>query len=530
MGAVTTSLGDGTGDAANQTFTLRATEDILSSYTVSSSSTYVSGGFDSLGNSYTTKPIGITNVSVVIGRSGSANVGVRPAFKTTLSGKTPSRVNSTVTAYTGLISVGGDQLLSTESTYVYPLFINDNEGYYGLKVITSGPIEYGRGGTGDIYSVYQLIQSTVTSADKLSGSVTQASIPSAPTGNINASTGFDTKSTITWGPPLDDGMQSPPAYSASNIKGYRINYRNSSSENWKVLVANTGSNALSTLVTGLSPSTYYEIQVAALNAITDAHNTNYSSITAHVGVRSSTYSFTTVASTNNAKIWTGSEFKNSIIKIWNGSGWIQYPFVRAKVWDGTTTTRTNLIENPNFETNTTNWSAYFGYISRVTTTPQRGTYCLEASSDGDGDISVKYYKANALTLGTSYRVGVYVRISSYEQGVTVTANFGDGAGASTGFAATTAWQYVELPATVATTTTDFTLAISSQNSGFDGYLYIDSVILEKASTYSGYFDGNTPDAGGIDYAWTGTANASTSTAVGEPLAVSLGFKNLVLDS
>jgi len=528
MGAITESVGGGLLDAANQSITLTTTAEVLSSYSINSSSTYVSGGFDSLGNSYTTRPIGITDITLVIGRSGSANVGIRPAFKTSISTNSTSIVNSSVIAYTGLLPVGGDSVVSTESTYVYPAFTG-GPGYYGFRALSSGAMEYGSGGSGSIIVIYNGGTSTLSSSQRLSGTITQASIPSPPL-NPNVLNITDTTATITWSAPTDDGMQSPPAYSAANIKGYRINYRNSSSENWKVLVANTGSNTLSTAVNGLSPSTYYEIEVAALNAVTDAHTSGYTSITAHVGSRSVTKTFTTAVSTNNVRIWDGSEFKKSIIKIWDGSSWIQYPFVRAKVWDGTTTTRTNLIENPNFETNTTNWSGYFGYISRVTTTPQRGTYCLQASPDGDGDISVKYYKANALTLGISYRVGVYVRISSYDQVVSVTANFGDGASASTSFAANTAWQYVELPATVATTTTDFYLTISSQNSGFDGYIYIDSVILEKASTYSGYFDGNTSDAGGIDYAWTGTANASTSTAVGEPLAVSLGFKNLVLDS
>jgi hypothetical protein len=68
---------------------------------------------------------------------------------------------------------------------------------------------------------------------------------------------------------------------------------------------------------------------------------------------------------------------------------------------------------------------------------------------------------------------------------------------------------VETPAVTATATT-FQLAIEGSGATF----HVDSVIVELASTYTGYFDGNTPDAGGVDYAWTGTANASTSTATG----------------
>lgn len=41
---------------------------------------------------------------------------------------------------------------------------------------------------------------------------------------------------------------------------------------------------------------------------------------------------------------------------------------------------------------------------------------------------------------------------------------------------------------------------------------IDGVMVEQASAVGTYFDGATPDAGGVDYAWSGTADNSTSTA------------------
>lgn len=40
---------------------------------------------------------------------------------------------------------------------------------------------------------------------------------------------------------------------------------------------------------------------------------------------------------------------------------------------------------------------------------------------------------------------------------------------------------------------------------------IDCLLLEKASSVADYFDGETTDAGGHVYAWTGAADASTST-------------------
>jgi hypothetical protein len=322
-------LGGGFGDPADTTFNnLTAGEDVFSNITLSTTSTLISGGFDSLGNSYTVKPIAISNVTVIVRKYQSANTGVRPIFKTSFTGN--PAVNSTVIVFTGPAN-NSDFLLSTESLYLYPVF-TDSSAYYGFEQVEVGTqIQIASGGTrGNTYRG----TTKIDGANKLSGSVTQVSIPSLP-GNVNSSSVTDTTANITWTAPADDGIQSPTAYSAANIKGYRINYRNSSLENWKVLVANTGSNALFRVVSGLTPSTYYEVQVAALNSVTDAHNIDYTSITAHVGSRSVTHSFNTIASTNNIKVWDGTAFKKSIIKIWDGAAWIQYPNVRAKVWDGT---------------------------------------------------------------------------------------------------------------------------------------------------------------------------------------------------
>jgi hypothetical protein len=80
------------------------------------------------------------------------------------------------------------------------------------------------------------------------------------------------------------------------------------------------------------------------------------------------------------------------------------------------------------------------------------------------------------------------------------------------FTPTTSWQFVELPLIFATTTTlSFSIFIPDDGNSYS--FFADAAIVELASTYEGtFFDGNTADAGGVDYAWTGTANASTSTA------------------
>lgn len=49
---------------------------------------------------------------------------------------------------------------------------------------------------------------------------------------------------------------------------------------------------------------------------------------------------------------------------------------------------------------------------------------------------------------------------------------------------------------------------------------LDAIMVEQASAVGTYFDGSTPDAGGVDYAWAGTADQSASTAT---VAGQLGF-------
>ena len=177
--------------------------------------------------------------------------------------------------------------------------------------------------------------------------------------------------------------------------------------------------------------------------------------------------------------------------------------------------RTNLCVNPNFETNATNWSANLGSVTRVTTTPQTGTHCLQMNSDVDNDLSAGYLRNASLTIGTAYRAGMWVRVSTGTQALTMSLLAGIGAISTTSFTATTTWQFIQTPTITATGTS---AQISLDGAGVSANVFVDSAIIETTSTYTEtFFDGNTPDAGGVDYAWTGTANASTSTATANPL-------------
>lgn len=173
-------------------------------------------------------------------------------------------------------------------------------------------------------------------------------------------------------------------------------------------------------------------------------------------------------------------------------------------------TRTNLVTNPNFETNTTNWSADLGTISRVTTTPQTGTYCLQMNGDIDSDLSAGYLRNLSLSVGTAYRGGLWVRVSTGTQALTLSLIAGLGAIANQSFTATTTWQFIQ---TASVTATGTTAQLVITGAGVSANVFVDSAIIETTANWtSSFFDGNTPDAGNTDYAWTGTANASTSTA------------------
>lgn len=64
------------------------------------------------------------------------------------------------------------------------------------------------------------------------------------------------------------------------------------------------------------------------------------------------------------------------------------------------------------------------------------------------------------------------------------------------------------------------VAYTNGNVPLGELLAVDGVMIEQASAVGTYFDGATPDAGGVDYAWSGTADNSASTAT---VAGSLAF-------
>lgn len=312
MPQYTTELGDGLSDTgASYILSVTSSTDLMSDW--NPTNTYQNGAFLSDGITANTTQIALlTSFKLRLGGSyggysSNADGNLQLASNESGSGLYTSSTNANTTGttatYTANVSSGWKIIPTT--TY-----------YYGFDAMTGtgGTLVFARD-SGTAGSTWR--DGTLAFDSRISGEMVHRSIPSAPgtptATNISAST-----LTLNWTIPSDDGIQSSGS-SAANIKGYRVNYKKSSSSVWQVLVGNTGSNTTTYSVTGLEPNTSYDFQVAALNQVTDVWSGGiYTSITSPVGVRSSTRTVSTLGGIFNVHIGSGN-FSDGIVKIWNGS-------------------------------------------------------------------------------------------------------------------------------------------------------------------------------------------------------------------
>lgn len=167
---------------------------------------------------------------------------------------------------------------------------------------------------------------------------------------------------------------------------------------------------------------------------------------------------------------------------------------------------TNLITNPSFETNTTSWTAANGTLSRDTTvvTPGTGVASGKVVATAASVVTLSY-TATGLTIGQAYTFSFYSKISA------VTTDFSlvptvTGVINPVMAAQTTGDDFVRRYVGFIATGTSHTLVISSTaNLSINDTFWVDRVML-NAGNLLPYFDGSYPFS-----AWTGTANASTST-------------------
>lgn len=211
----------------------------------------------------------------------------------------------------------------------------------------------------------------------------------------------------------------------------------------------------------------------------------------------------------------------------NPSANAKITFTKAMVtWSSTSgiaSTRTNLVRNPSFETNTTGWGSHWGgmTLTRVTTTPDVGTYCLEYKrTSAAGDMSPETTGGTGgmpVTGGKNYAMRLRVRTASVGRPVYPSVRYFNAVGSElvviggSGVTDSTSWQTITMNTTAPSGAAYASMGLYCPDTVPTGELhYLDAALLENANSPGAYFDGASSGAG-MTYAWTGTAHASTST-------------------
>lgn len=208
---------------------------------------------------------------------------------------------------------------------------------------------------------------------------------------------------------------------------------------------------------------------------------------------------------------------------------------------GSTIFRTNLCLNPNMETNVLQWTlSGGGTIVQSNEWSASGTYSAKATSTSPsataGDFRLSGGSQTNFPTGTvaggTYLISAVCNTPAAHNGFvsdtgnssrqrrilvfyslngsTFTQAFGpQGPNVSGTYTVSTIFT---IPANA--TGAIFAVGIAGSPTDLNFVTYVDNVLIENTDQIRPYFDGSTVDVNGWDYAWTGTANASTSTAKG----------------
>jgi hypothetical protein len=195
----------------------------------------------------------------------------------------------------------------------------------------------------------------------------------------------------------------------------------------------------------------------------------------------------------------------------------------------TTTTRTNLVANPNFEVNTTGWAFAAMSGTRITTSSYIGSASLQLTSTSASDVTSRtaYDPNTVIGAGATLTASCYVfNFAGNNRGhridIRCFTSGGGVAGVITGTATVvnvgSGWTRLSVTGTTPANTASLDVAIFIQttNPSLSNVTYVDAIMLETGSTLLPYFDGTYADTYTgytlTEQAWNGTADASTSTA------------------
>lgn len=189
--------------------------------------------------------------------------------------------------------------------------------------------------------------------------------------------------------------------------------------------------------------------------------------------------------------------------------------------------RTNLVSNPNFETNTTGWGvsasttlarstleAYSGASSGLVTftNTAAASGINNLGSRGPATAGLSYTGSCYAKMGTGTAFTYWIRLFFYDIGGNILS-----APLSTITALGTNWERKSLTAIAPANTATVGIQIA-RDTALTGTAscYLDAILVEQASSALPYFDGSFSDPyeqyNLQSQSWTGTANASTSVA------------------
>lgn len=202
-----------------------------------------------------------------------------------------------------------------------------------------------------------------------------------------------------------------------------------------------------------------------------------------------------------------------------------------------TTVRTNLIKNPSFEVNTSGWSATARCTIARSTTQVAGTgvASLAATATASGGLSVNTVDFPA-SAGRDYVFQFVVKTPGGSRKAVASIEFRNSANAvllrvdkSTTTTQTGAWRTQNVLATAPVGTTRAICYAGVTTSTAGEVVYFDRAMATAGSDTPFYFDGDTADSGTVNYAWTGTANDSTSTMTDTSLdsLAETGWRNIL---
>lgn len=179
--------------------------------------------------------------------------------------------------------------------------------------------------------------------------------------------------------------------------------------------------------------------------------------------------------------------------------------------------RTNLDTNPSFETNVTGLTPNGTGTTVGASTLQAYTGTQSALITW-GTIYGNVTKTLTTIPGLTYTWSQYVYVPSGATAVQLTA-YGSVPAQVYSPATTTTGAWQRLSVTFTANGTSVTLAVQGATQPPSGQTcYIDAGLIEQTAQLRSFFTGSTPATGATTYAWTGTADASTSTqtTVGAP--------------